>query len=58
MTVSTDETVIGQVVELTLEKVLELIESAYPNPITVTDIAKYDVYYKNFINYFCTKMLM
>lgn len=37
---STDETVIGQVVELTLEKVLELIESAYPNPITVTDIAK------------------
>ncbi|XP_012347913.1 uncharacterized protein LOC100867628 isoform X2 [Apis florea] len=37
---STDETVIGQVVELTLEKVLELIESAYPNPITVIDIAK------------------
>ncbi|XP_060831184.1 uncharacterized protein LOC132915411 isoform X3 [Bombus pascuorum] len=37
---STDETVIGQLVELTLEKVLELIESAYPNPITVTDIAK------------------
>ncbi|XP_043519587.1 uncharacterized protein LOC122533693 isoform X2 [Frieseomelitta varia] len=38
--VSTDETVIGQVVELTIEKVLELIESAYPNPITITDIAK------------------
>ncbi|XP_017765278.1 PREDICTED: uncharacterized protein LOC108554491 isoform X1 [Eufriesea mexicana] len=37
---STDETVTGQLVELTLEKVLELIESAYPNPITVTDIAK------------------
>lgn len=37
---STDETVIGQVVELTIEKVLELIESAYPNPITITDIAK------------------
>ncbi|XP_017888478.1 uncharacterized protein LOC108629969 isoform X4 [Ceratina calcarata] len=37
---STDETVIGQVVELTLEKVLELIESAYPNPVTITDIAK------------------
>ncbi|CAD1481016.1 unnamed protein product, partial [Heterotrigona itama] len=37
---STDETIIGQVVELTLEKVLELIESAYPNPITITDIAK------------------
>ncbi|CAK9798675.1 hypothetical protein ANTPLA_LOCUS1725 [Anthophora plagiata] len=38
--VSTDETVIGQMVELTLEKVLELIESAYPNPVTVIDIAK------------------
>ncbi|XP_043786749.1 uncharacterized protein LOC122711774 isoform X3 [Apis laboriosa] len=38
--VSTDETVIGQVVELTIEKVLELIESAYPNPITIIDIAK------------------
>lgn len=37
---STDETVIGQVVELTIEKVLELIESAYPNPITIIDIAK------------------
>ncbi|CAL7935032.1 unnamed protein product [Xylocopa violacea] len=37
---STDETVIGQVVELTLEKVLELIESAYPNPVTIIDIAK------------------
>ncbi|XP_076242867.1 uncharacterized protein LOC143184488 isoform X1 [Calliopsis andreniformis] len=37
---STDETVMGQVVELTLEKVLELIESAYPNPVTVTDLAK------------------
>ncbi|XP_046144991.1 uncharacterized protein LOC114876098 isoform X3 [Osmia bicornis bicornis] len=38
--VSTDETVMGQVIELTLEKVLELIESAYPNPVTVTDMAK------------------
>ncbi|XP_046144990.1 uncharacterized protein LOC114876098 isoform X2 [Osmia bicornis bicornis] len=37
---STDETVMGQVIELTLEKVLELIESAYPNPVTVTDMAK------------------
>ncbi|XP_078046424.1 uncharacterized protein LOC144474909 isoform X2 [Augochlora pura] len=37
---STDETVLGQVVELTLEKVLELIESAYPNPVTITDLAK------------------
>lgn len=37
---SADETVMGQVVELTLEKVLELIESAYPNPVTITDLAK------------------
>ncbi|XP_070519498.1 uncharacterized protein [Cardiocondyla obscurior] len=34
------ETVMGQMIELTVEKVLELIESAYPNPVTVTDIAK------------------
>ncbi|EGI68761.1 hypothetical protein G5I_02541 [Acromyrmex echinatior] len=37
---STDEIVMGQVIELTVEKVLELIESAYPNPVTVVDIAK------------------
>ncbi|KZC12326.1 hypothetical protein WN55_04177, partial [Dufourea novaeangliae] len=37
---STDETVMGQVTELSLEKVLELIESAYPNPVTVIDLAK------------------
>ncbi|XP_011631920.1 uncharacterized protein LOC105423726 isoform X4 [Pogonomyrmex barbatus] len=37
---STDETVMGQVIELTVEKVLELIESAYPNPVTIIDIAK------------------
>ncbi|XP_054016260.1 uncharacterized protein LOC128896801 isoform X1 [Hylaeus anthracinus] len=37
---SADETVMGQVIELTLEKVLELIESAYPNPVTVVDLAK------------------
>lgn len=30
----------GQVIELTVEKVLELIESAYPNPVTVVDVAK------------------
>jgi len=38
--VSTDETIMGQVIELTVEKVLELIESAYPNPVTMIDIAK------------------
>ncbi|XP_018345778.1 PREDICTED: uncharacterized protein LOC108750650 isoform X2 [Trachymyrmex septentrionalis] len=37
---STDEIVMGQMIELTVEKVLELIESAYPNPVTVVDIAK------------------
>ncbi|XP_014470563.1 PREDICTED: uncharacterized protein LOC106742280 isoform X1 [Dinoponera quadriceps] len=38
--VSTDEIVTGQVIELTVEKVLELIESAYPNPVMVVDMAK------------------
>lgn len=42
-TVSTDETIMGQMVELTMEKVLELIESAYPNPVTVEDMAKWVV---------------
>lgn len=37
---STDEAVMDQTIELTMEKVLELIESAYPNPVTVIDIAK------------------
>lgn len=37
---SADETIMGQVIELTVEKVLELIESAYPNPVTVVDISK------------------
>ncbi|XP_014470566.1 PREDICTED: uncharacterized protein LOC106742280 isoform X4 [Dinoponera quadriceps] len=37
---STDEIVTGQVIELTVEKVLELIESAYPNPVMVVDMAK------------------
>lgn len=30
----------NQAVELTAEKVLELIESAYPNPVTIIDMAK------------------
>ncbi|XP_034942637.1 uncharacterized protein [Chelonus insularis] len=37
---SADETIMGQIVELTSEKVLELIESAYPNPVTIADMAK------------------
>ncbi|XP_011305981.1 uncharacterized protein [Fopius arisanus] len=37
---SIDETIIGQAVELTAEKVLELIESAYPNPVNIEDMAK------------------
>ncbi|XP_043474146.1 uncharacterized protein LOC122506169 isoform X3 [Leptopilina heterotoma] len=37
--VSSDEASL-QIIELTVEKVLELIESAYPNPVTVVDLAK------------------
>lgn len=40
ITVSGDENTIGTTVVLTAEKLLELIESSYPNPITVQDIAK------------------
>lgn len=38
--VSADENSIGNVVLLSVEKVLELIESAYPNPITIQDVAR------------------
>nr|CAD7399534.1 unnamed protein product [Timema cristinae] len=37
---SADESSLGKVVPLTEEKVLELLESAYPNPITVVDMAR------------------
>lgn len=37
---SADENSIGNVVLLSKEKVLELIESAYPNPVTIPDISK------------------
>ncbi|XP_014219995.1 uncharacterized protein LOC106647932 isoform X2 [Copidosoma floridanum] len=39
---SADETSLGgtQVIELTTEKILELIESAYPNPLTIQDLAE------------------
>ncbi|XP_046740548.1 uncharacterized protein LOC124407967 isoform X3 [Diprion similis] len=37
---SADDTTIGQQVELTLFKMLELIESAYPNPVTIIDMAQ------------------
>ncbi|EEZ98475.1 hypothetical protein TcasGA2_TC000967 [Tribolium castaneum] len=37
---SADENSLGNVVLLTREKVLEIIESSYPNPITIQDIAK------------------
>jgi predicted ArsR family transcriptional regulator len=37
--VSADETALGLVVELTEAKLLELIESAYPNPVTVEELA-------------------
>lgn len=34
-----------EIVPLTPEKILELIEQAYPNPITPEDIARYVVSY-------------
>lgn len=37
---SGDESTLGTVVVLTVEKLLEVIEASYPNPITVQDIAK------------------
>ena len=36
---SADENALGLVVELTEAKLLELIESAYPNPVTVEELA-------------------
>nr|CAH7752919.1 unnamed protein product [Callosobruchus chinensis] len=36
---SAEETSLGNIVILTVEKVLELIESSYPNPVTIKDIA-------------------
>ncbi|XP_076366742.1 uncharacterized protein LOC143255252 isoform X2 [Tachypleus tridentatus] len=38
--VSMDESMVGTMVGVTEEKVLEMIESAYPNPLKVTDMAK------------------
>ncbi|XP_066581858.1 uncharacterized protein [Prorops nasuta] len=37
---STDESVMGLKVKLTSEKILEIIESAYPNPITIDNLVK------------------
>lgn len=37
---SADENNLGVVAPLTEERVLELIESSYPNPVTVTELAK------------------
>ncbi|XP_067013192.2 uncharacterized protein [Anabrus simplex] len=37
---SADESTLGSVVELTGEKLLELIESAYPNPVTLEEIVR------------------
>jgi len=38
--VSAEESTLGNGQILTQEKVLEIIESAYPNPITIKDVAK------------------
>lgn len=37
---SLDDTLLGTKVEVTASKVLEMIESAYPNPLTLADMAK------------------
>ncbi|KAJ3665794.1 hypothetical protein Zmor_001268 [Zophobas morio] len=37
---SADENSLGNVVLLTRDKVIEIIESSYPNPVTIQDIAK------------------
>nr|XP_018908706.1 PREDICTED: uncharacterized protein LOC109038185 isoform X1 [Bemisia tabaci]XP_018908707.1 PREDICTED: uncharacterized protein LOC109038185 isoform X1 [Bemisia tabaci] len=37
---STDETILNKPAEITEKKVLEVIESAYPNPITIMDIVR------------------
>ncbi|CAG9836488.1 unnamed protein product [Diabrotica balteata] len=37
---SAEENSLGHIVVLTVEKVLEIIESSYPNPITIKDIAR------------------
>ena len=36
-----DENSLAQIIPLTVEKVREMIEAAYPNPISLHDIAKY-----------------
>ncbi|KAJ8985347.1 hypothetical protein NQ317_008378 [Molorchus minor] len=38
--VSAEENSLGNIVVLTIEKVLEIIESSYPNPITIKEMAK------------------
>ncbi|XP_067143243.1 uncharacterized protein [Centruroides vittatus] len=38
--VSMDDSSVGMKFEITQEKVLELIESAYPNPVSISDISK------------------
>lgn len=39
--VSTDDSVLSQMIPLTEEKVLEMIEAAYPNPLSLPDIGAY-----------------
>ncbi|XP_014244009.1 uncharacterized protein LOC106663602 isoform X3 [Cimex lectularius] len=40
LSVSSDDSIVGKQVMLTQEKVLEMIEAAYPNPVTVEDLSK------------------
>lgn len=37
---STDDSILSKEVPLTEKKILELIEAAYPHPVTIEDLAK------------------
>ncbi|XP_071443569.1 uncharacterized protein [Hetaerina americana] len=55
--VSTDETALGKIVPLTEDKVLEMIESSYPNPITSGDIARENCWAESDVEPILTELL-
>ncbi|XP_071443572.1 uncharacterized protein [Hetaerina americana] len=54
---STDETALGKIVPLTEDKVLEMIESSYPNPITSGDIARENCWAESDVEPILTELL-
>jgi hypothetical protein len=40
LTVSADEGASGEMLELTEEHVMQVVEAAYPNPVTLTELAR------------------